>query len=173
MDPSSLPTTEGVYVLELEGDKYYVGYSTNIRRRVKQHFEGAGAGWTEAHKPIRVDKVLPGKTKIDETMVTLKYMKRRGWKNVRGGPYVQVHMEHPPRTGDGTTCFHCRGNHFVRDCPELNACARCGNNHPTDNCCAGYHINGWPLEPMCVRCGRQGHWVEGCYAKTDARGLWM
>ena len=36
-------------------------------------------------------------TKEDETRVTLEYMTKYGWWNVRGGPYCQVEMTNPPK----------------------------------------------------------------------------
>jgi len=85
-----------VYVLELEGGKFYVGSSTNVDRRLKQHFRGAGAEYTKRHKPT--GKVLPrlGKTESvtdsGEREETLLQMKCRGLDNVRGWRYVREEL---------------------------------------------------------------------------------
>jgi hypothetical protein len=28
----------------------------------------------------------------------------------------------------------------------------------------------WGAKDLCTQCGRAGHWVKDCYAKTDASG---
>lgn len=43
--------TPSVYVIELKGGYVYVGKSTNVKRRVKQHMDGMGARFTRKHKP--------------------------------------------------------------------------------------------------------------------------
>ena len=61
--------------------------------------EGAkwgGSKWTELHNPIQIVEYKEG-TKEDETRVTLEYMTKYGWWNVRGGPYCQVEMTNPPK----------------------------------------------------------------------------
>ena len=48
------------YVLELEGDNYYVGLTSNLPRRIKEHFSGKGAQWTKIHPPRKVLSVISG-----------------------------------------------------------------------------------------------------------------
>lgn len=82
-----------VYVLELSGEKYYVGQSTKPDQRIKEHFSGKGSSWTQSHKPIQVLKVIETNARSwrkaleIETLLTLELMKIYGWRNVRGGPY--------------------------------------------------------------------------------------
>jgi DNA primase len=40
-----------VYVLRLEDDCFYIGFSRNLDRRIKEHFSGNGSVWTKKHKP--------------------------------------------------------------------------------------------------------------------------
>jgi len=111
---------EGVYVLKLTNGKYYVGYSTNMESRINAHFRGEGAAWTRAFRPLNVQEMHENKDKAHETQLTLEYMRKHGWQNVRGGPYVQVEMPNPPQEFETEmTCFRCRSNtHLVRNCPE-------------------------------------------------------
>ena len=43
-----------VYVLLLEGDKYYVGESIDVNNRIKSHRRGNGYAWTKKHKVVSV-----------------------------------------------------------------------------------------------------------------------
>lgn len=81
--------TKGIYVLELENNKYYIGYSKNIPKRLKQHFNNHGSMYTKVHKPIRVIETFKGNL-LDELKTTLKYIFIYGSDNVRGSIYVRV-----------------------------------------------------------------------------------
>lgn len=84
-----------VYVLELEGANWYVGWSQDINTRIASHFLGAGAKWTQLYKPIAVHSVRPG-TPLLETAVTVAMMTQYGWERVRGGSFCNVEMTKPP-----------------------------------------------------------------------------
>lgn len=52
-EDESAPTSTGpgVYVLELEGGRFYVGKSeTCVATRIKKHYEGNGAAFTQKFK---------------------------------------------------------------------------------------------------------------------------
>lgn len=36
-----------IYTLQLEKNKYYVGKTTNLEKRLKEHFNGFGSEWTK------------------------------------------------------------------------------------------------------------------------------
>jgi len=122
VDPFAIfPEAEGVYVLECDEKKFYVGYSTNLRKRIRDHYCSKGARWTRKYRPILVEKTIPGGDKAMETQVTMEYMRLHGWENVRGANYVEVEMNQPPfEFEDGLSCFECRGPHTVRNCPEVS-----------------------------------------------------
>ena len=84
-----------VYVLELEGKNWYVGYSQDVQTRIASHFLGVGAKWTQEHKPIAVNSVKPGDTHL-ETLTTVALMATHGWERVRGGSYCHVKMAKAP-----------------------------------------------------------------------------
>ena len=52
-----------VYILELEGGHFYVGHSMDVETGIAAHFLGNGAGavWTNLHKPLRVLSGHPGR----------------------------------------------------------------------------------------------------------------
>ena len=84
-----------VYVLECEQGHWYVGWSADIQTRIASHFLGAGAKWTQAHKPLHVHSVRSGDTHL-ETLTTIALMCQHGWERVRGGSYCHVEMTKPP-----------------------------------------------------------------------------
>ncbi len=70
-----------IYVLKLENNKWYVGKTRCLKRRLKEHFSGRGAKWTQLHAPLECVEIS---FIIDEKTMTLNYMKKYGWENVRG-----------------------------------------------------------------------------------------
>ena len=89
-------TEEGhVYILRLEKNRYYVGFSTEVETRIASHFLGNGAVWTKNHRPLEVVSVKPGDVLL-ETVTTIALMATHGFENVRGGRYCRVDMVSPP-----------------------------------------------------------------------------
>ena len=84
-----------VYVLELEGGCFYVGWSADIQTRIASHFLGSGARWTQLHKPVAVHSARPGDKHL-ETLTAIALMATHGWEKVRGGSYCIVDMPKPP-----------------------------------------------------------------------------
>ena len=87
--------TEYIYVWELEENKYYIGWSENLSRRLKEHSNDDGAKWTQKYKPIKIIEICLGNKDL-ENKKTLEYMKKFGWENVRGGSWCKVEMNKPP-----------------------------------------------------------------------------
>ncbi len=94
-DTPFTPGVEYVYVLLLENQKYYVGWTENLSRRLVEHFSGEGSKWTQVHKPVRVIEITEG-TKEYETQRTKDYMEMKGEENVRGGPWCRVEIKKKP-----------------------------------------------------------------------------
>ena len=117
-----MPTN--IYILRLQGGKYYVGKTENVMQRYADHMRGAGAAWTRKYKPTDILKVIENASPFDEDRYVKEYMKRYGINNVRGGAYVTdeldaVQEEALRREIWGATdcCTRCgRKGHFVKDC---------------------------------------------------------
>jgi len=77
------------YVLKLKEDRYYVGKSAYLMKRLLQHFNSGGAKWTQLHKPVAVLEVHDDDL---ERELTLKYMKMYGVSAVRGFAWCQVNF---------------------------------------------------------------------------------
>jgi len=92
-----------LYVLLLEGDKYYVGVAQDIGLRLWTHFkmgDQAGSAWTKKHPPLSVIHcsqcpVDPREFKRIEKKSTLRLAKLKGFSNVRGAGYSLTTDEYP------------------------------------------------------------------------------
>jgi hypothetical protein len=121
-----------VYVLRLEGGRYYVGKSDNIMNRYQQHLNGNGSAWTKKYKPISLDKTYENVSSFEEDKITKEYMSKYGIDKVRGGSYVELELSE----------FHIEA----------------------------LKMEIWSAKDLCTQCGRPGHFVKDCHAKTDASG---
>jgi predicted GIY-YIG superfamily endonuclease len=113
-----------IYVLRLQGGKYYVGKSDDPQRRFEEHRQGRGAAWTRAHKPLAVEKIIPNASAFDEDKITKEMMSKHGIDNVRGGTYVSIELDDLQYQSVQTEiwaaknlCTTCgRSGHFSKDC---------------------------------------------------------
>lgn len=184
---------ETVYILQLEHNKYYVGWTQRVNGdRFEEHFNGEGSEWTKKYKPIQVIKWING-TKQDEDRITLELMKDLGWYNVRGGKWCKVEMTEPPKelklTSSKVNAIITRVTTKQKlkcktDLEKKRSCDRCGRHgHCAENCYAKTDADGYDIEEFddsedsedsddesCYRCGRIGHYAKNCYARTDIDG---
>lgn len=186
---------EQIYVLKLEGGKYYVGKSKNVAERYKQHLSGDGATWTRHHKPTKLVETRPLKSGHDETNLTKDLMKKYGVDNVRGGAYASPALDDATKAvlerefrGNSDACFKCgESGHFVSQCTagedeeddeNVWGCDHCGKEFKR-MILAIQHERRCTSKPpprpakktgACHRCGRTSHWASACYAKTDTDG---
>lgn len=121
-----------IYVLLLEGGRYYVGKSDNVANRYKQHLGGSGSAWTRKYKPISLVKTIANVSSFEEDKVTKEYMSKYGIDKVRGGSYVEIQL-----------------SEFHMDALKMEI---------------------WAAKDLCTQCGRQGHFVRDCHAKSDVLG---
>ncbi len=116
--------TTNIYVLRLEGGRYYVGKTDNIKSRCEQHLKGNGSAWTKKYKPLAIDKLLKNVSPFQEDATTKEYMSKHGIDKVRGGSYVQIELDDVQKEtlnreiwGAKDSCTQCgRKGHWVKDC---------------------------------------------------------
>jgi predicted GIY-YIG superfamily endonuclease len=84
-----------IYVLELVDNRYYVGRTGNILKRIEEHFTGCGAIYTIKYKPIKVIEIIEELTKKDERNKTLEIMTKYGWEKVRGAGWCSLEIKKP------------------------------------------------------------------------------
>ena len=83
-----------VYALELEEGKYYIGISYDLNKRYGQHCSGYGSKWTRLYKPIDIMEVS---IKESEKDMTLRYMRKYGYLNVRGAGWCKIELNSIPK----------------------------------------------------------------------------
>lgn len=126
-----------IYVLLLEGGRYYVGKSSNITSRYNQHMKGSGSAWTRKFKPISLVKTVENVSPFEEDKITKEYMFKYGINNVRGGTYVEMELDYVQKE---------MLNREIR--AATNLCKRCGQRgHYEKDCYSTKQIN-LPLFPL-------------------------
>jgi predicted GIY-YIG superfamily endonuclease len=113
-----------IYILCLQGGKYYIGKSEDVIKRYHQHMNGYGSAWTRKYKPISIVQIIETSSPFDEDKITKEYMSKYGIDNVRGGTYVEIELSDSQKDilkmeiwGAKDLCTQCgRSGHFVKDC---------------------------------------------------------
>jgi predicted GIY-YIG superfamily endonuclease len=179
---------ETLYILECEDNKWYVGKSSDVQRRFKQHTEGKGSEWTREYAPIRIVETRPITSQFDETNATKELMKKYGIENVRGGAYASIDL--PEKTEElirhefraaSDRCYKCgKAGHFANRCTRkssFSGSCTCGMKFLDfdefighQKLCIPKQVAKKPASNNCSRCGRSGHRASSCYARTDTDG---
>jgi predicted GIY-YIG superfamily endonuclease len=162
-----------IYIIRLEGGRYYIGKSDNIIQRYQQHLSGQGSAWTRKYAPISLERTIENVSPFEEDKVTKEYMAKYGIDKVRGGSYVEIelsdfhkealNMEIWAAKGHCTQCG--RTGHFVKDCYAKTDAS--GNKIMYEDDTSDEDSSD---DDTCFRCGREGHWSTECYASRDIRG---
>jgi len=113
-----------IYILRLEGGRYYIGKSDNIAKRFQQHVSGHGSAWTKKYKPVALEKKIENVSPFEEDKYTKEYMSKYGMDKVRGGSYCEVDLSEFQMEalkteiwGAKDLCSQCgRSGHWVKDC---------------------------------------------------------
>ena len=109
-----------IYKLNLKNGKKYIGKTTDIDRRMDQHFSGNGAKVTKKFKPIdgKVLDSCPGFFADNlENDYTDEYIEKKGYDNVRGGRYVNSKTLNNDSQKKQVTCFKCgKAGHYANNC---------------------------------------------------------
>ena len=77
--------TTNIYVLKLEGNRYYVGKAQDPMRRYQEHMNGEGSAWTRRYPAVSLEETRTGVSPFEEDKVTKEYMAKYGIDKVRGG----------------------------------------------------------------------------------------
>ena len=116
-----------IYILELEDNKYYVGMTENVDKRMYSHFNGKGSEWTKLHKPVKIYKIFRSIDIFDEDLYTKKMMYYKGIDNVRGGSYSSIILDElelkfiqKEFLTVENRCFRCSEyGHYGNNCVEV------------------------------------------------------
>ena len=129
----------GVYVLRLQGDRFYVGASCDIDVRIANHKAGRGSAFTRAF-PV-VEEEQPATRPMDdyeswERAETLWRVRAHGADNVRGWMWTTVKLTAACRdemrrqmAERFAACRACGDlDHFVTECPTRKGHGGVGGN---------------------------------------------
>lgn len=84
---------ESTYVLKLENDKWYVGSTFDLESDLKKHELGKKSSWTKLYKVEKVEEKDLSESLRD---VSIRYMNKYKWWNVRGFPFRGKGEKWPP-----------------------------------------------------------------------------
>jgi predicted GIY-YIG superfamily endonuclease len=133
-----------VYVLKCTHGKYYVGLTEDPSYRIDEHFAGDGSVWTRKYKPIELRNLFSRCELEDEKYVTLKYMKKYGVDNVRGGPFSTLDL--PDSVNDMI-------NRLVVH--TVDACYKCGvKGHYGNDCWRDNGFDGYTTSSLSLVYGK-------------------
>lgn len=135
--------TNYVYVLGLEGGKYYIGKTNNVCARLDEHSNGEGSEWTRNYPMTNVQEIIENG---DEDSVTISYMNKFGADNVRGGSFCTMKLKDSEREVI---------NKMIKT--KSDACYTCGSHNHLMNSC--HRSSG----VVCYTCGTPGHTSTTCY----------
>lgn len=139
-----------IYVLELQGNKYYVGKTNHTFQRFNQHKSGSGAKWTQKHKVKDLFAFHKDMKETDENKITIQMMKKYGVRNVRGGSWTKVNMTE-------AEIKRLEKRISARSKRRSKSSSTKKTTRPKKKI-------------SCTRCGRTSHTVEKCYARFHANG---
>lgn len=173
-----------IYVLQLQKDNYYVGKTDNPQFRLETHFDSGGSVFTKRYKPRQIHALHPDCSDHDETRITLDYMKKYGIQKVRGGPWTQILLTDAEEEfiqkmidSESDNCYRCgEAGHFANRCPLKKSPveeseSEAANRNRAERFGVPYMSRTKKTKTnSCVRCQRQGHTEETCYAKINAKG---
>lgn len=171
-------STERLYVLELEDDKYYVGTTKNLQRRFQEHVDGVGSVWTQKYAPLAIERSVAVDGPLHEDRLTKELMLKHGIENVRGGSYCRINLDDGQleslrtelRSATGV-CFECgRTGHFAAQCCFKVVRGKRAPEKAKTKTSAKRAKTVDKRDDGCFRCGRRGHFASACYARTDVNG---
>ena len=142
--------TEGkeTYVLKLLNDKYYVGESNNVKRRIWAHSNDNGSTWTKRYGVEGEMESITCTSNLNELVQTLEMMKEYGIDNVRGSLFTKPFPLDP--------CEKIMAAQLY--CELHNLCRRCGSNE---------HFIG----VACLKGGQMADWVQQFGGHLDTNSV--
>ena len=146
-----------VYVLKLKDDKYYVGESSDVKRRIWSHKNDNGSAWTKKYNVIEQIDKLDVSDNLYELAQTLEMMRVYGINNVRGSLFTKPFPLDRFEKIMATQLY----------CELHGYCRKCGSNDHFIGNCKGDKVVDWvnqfggeleykellvPKDRICLKC---------------------
>lgn len=148
-----------IYALLLKHNKIYIGKTNNLNKRLQEHVNKNGSGWTKKFDVIKILDSFYSKNPTEETKLTLQYMKIYGVNNVRGGAISQTDKLNEIEINLIHKLMYYK-TLYINSSAEIiifnqylfhdkNVCVRCGfPGHFQKNCFSKKTINGYDLKDI-------------------------
>ncbi len=101
-----------IYVLKCESEKYYVGKTRDLPKRLESHLFKKSCKWTKTFEPIKIEEIVISDDCLDEDHWVKKYMIKKGINNVRGGSYCTTSLNKWQIDAIVNEIVHSRGKCF-------------------------------------------------------------
>jgi predicted GIY-YIG superfamily endonuclease/ribosomal protein S14 len=121
------------YVLRLGKNKYYVGESNDIKRRIWVHENGNGSAWTKQYGVEELLEKIDMNDNFDELSQTVELMKEYGVDNVRGSMFTKPFPLDPYEKVIAAQLY----------CELHNLCRKCGGNDHFIGACCSQEMVDW------------------------------
>ena len=113
-----------VYVLKLENNKYYVGKTKNLQKRLESHRQGTTV-FTRKYNSVKLIECIRTNMKYMENNLYFKYVEKYGIDNVRGDIFsretlapIDIYYIKKIMRNENNDCFACGGDHFINQCSK-------------------------------------------------------
>ena len=122
------------YILQLTDDKYYIGESENIKRRIWIHENGNGSAWTKKYNVIRsIEPEHDENNNFHELIQTLTIIRKHGIDNVRGSLFTNPYNLSPYEKVMAAQLY----------CELHNLCRKCGGEGHFITQCKNDKVEEW------------------------------
>ncbi len=165
-------TSTHIYILRLEGGKFFIGSSKNPMKRYEEHVRGEGGAWTKQHRPLGVERIVSQANVLDEDRYTKQYMTEYGIDAVRGGSYRDVELTREQQETLQQEFGRRRVVTTMPDSDDVWTCDKCEKEFSDEGVCRVHedHCRGTymvissvdPLRDQCYCCGKEGHVARDC-----------
>ena len=155
-----------IYILKLEGNRYYVGYSPDVNKRIQEHIDGNGSSFTKKYRPIAVEKIKENVPEEHANVYVIKYMKKFGMDNVRGGSFKGSKL-----TSEQINELSKNGIKIVEEKKEKKEMILEKKENTNNHRVLKIEIKN--ANGTCFRCLKDGHYQDSCRETHDKFGNFL
>ena len=156
---------EYIYVLKCQKDKYYIGKTFNVNIEYNEHLDGKICEFTQAYKPYDIECIFEADDNFNIYKIISKYIEKYGDDDIGHDEVNNKKLEKYKNKCDKQCC--CLEDHWLTECSKNTKAEYWGKmiNKVFNNINKNF-LKG----DICFRCGRYGHEMNSCYAKTHIDG---